>query len=812
MNFIEFENAGKRVLEQYPVLKRSAKRIYQLTSYMLSKEKLKVDGNILKISPDDKFEYFYGYYDKSPWDSSDRYIVALKAKQTYKSVAPEEPAIVGLIDTDNNKFHKIGITHAWNVQQGCMAQWMGPDFETHIIYNDFRRGHYCSIIYNVKTKREEKELPCPVYDVSQDGCFALSLDFSRLHRLRPGYGYSNLPDSTKNELCPNKVCIWKLDIKTGKISELLKYTDIATFELKASMINAEHKVNHLMISPNGKRFMFLHRWFQKGRKYTRLITANIDTTEMYNLSDDGFVSHCYWKNDLEILSFLRKNKLGDHYYLMKDKTQEYRLCWPKLITDGHCSYSPDKSLVITDTYPSRKRLSFIYVCKETQEQPLQIAKIFSPFKYDNNCRCDLHPRWNRAGNKVCIDSVHDGKRGLYVLPIDEKNIPLSSSSPIASPKGKYRIVYIITNCKKTGPMNQTLNIIKNLNRNVFEPIIVTLFEEDLGNSILPQYLNEVFEFYCLKLNRFTSILTGKKILASCLKNIKPHLIQGIGMPPYTLSLGYTNALHLVTLRNYCYQDYPDKYGKLLGKLLAFKDMRLISKQVKRGETFITCSKSLEEIYLKKHKMKFDVICNGVDISNYTYTYVSQKEKIKKSLGLPLDKTIIAYTGQFINRKNQQFAIQGFLSSKHSMDCVMVFMGDGPNLETIKQKYKDDLRFIFTGNIINVNEYLQASDIYISTSESEGMPNGVLEAMATGLPVLLSDIPQHLEILNINAMCGLSYKLGNIKDFVQKFDRIMKMNWAAMGKVSYEIITKELTSKKMSEKYQKLYLKLIENLQ
>ncbi|MFR4710122.1 MAG: hypothetical protein ACLUAL_00160 [Blautia wexlerae] len=199
------------------------------------------------------------------------------------------------------------------------------DFETKIIYNDFRDGKYCSVIYNWAEKHEEIVLPLPVYDVARDGSFALSPDFSRLHRLRPGYGYSNLPETTKEELCPDKPCIWKMDIPSGKITELFKYTAMAAFEPDESMQGAEHKVNHLMISPNGKRFMVLHRWFQKGRKHTRLVTVNVDKTEMYNLSDDVFVSHCYWKDDQEILSFLRKKETGNHYYLMKDKTQEYKM-------------------------------------------------------------------------------------------------------------------------------------------------------------------------------------------------------------------------------------------------------------------------------------------------------------------------------------------------------------------------------------------------------------------------------------------------------------------------------------------------------
>ncbi len=417
MGFVAIEAWGKKVFEQFPFIKHSAKRLYQLVSYALSNEKFKSEGDVLRVTPNDGYEYFYGYYDKSPWDASGRYMIAIKVKNAYKEVAPKESGTLVLVDTkQNNKIIEIGTTHTWNVQQSCMAQWLGPDFESRIIYNDCRDDKYCSVIFNVNTMKEERVLPMPVYDVARDGSFALSLDFSRLHRMRPGYGYSNLPEETKGVLCPDKCCIWKMDIETGKVTELFKYTDLASFEHDETMDGAEHKVNHLMISPNGKRFMVLHRWFQNGRKHTRLVTCNVDKTEMYNLSDDVFVSHCYWKNDNEILSFLRKKETGDHYYLMKDKTQDYKLLWPELNTDGHCSYSPNGSLIITDTYPNRKRLASVFLCKEDGTCN-RIARVFAPFRYDFDCRCDLHPRWSRDGKFVCIDSVHEGRRALYVIPI-----------------------------------------------------------------------------------------------------------------------------------------------------------------------------------------------------------------------------------------------------------------------------------------------------------------------------------------------------------------------------------------------------------
>ena len=409
-------------LNKYPRIKKTIKRGYQKTMYFFSK-KIVSEGNIVRVSPNNISEFFFGYYDKSPWDKTGRYMICMRADDTWSEPDPLGEAEILLIDTkERNDFQVLAKTHTWNVQQGCMAQWLGPDYSSKILYNDLREGTYCSVVLDIHSK-EERVLPIPVYTVSNDGKTALSLDFSRLHSLRLGYGYAALPEKTKGEGLPEATCIWKMDIESGDVAELLKYTDFAEFEPRPEMLEAGsvHKVNHLMLSPNGKRFMVLYRWFVGQRKYTRLITCNVDGTDMYVLSDDDMVSHCYWKNDEEIIAFERKKEYGPGFYLMKDKTQEWTHIWPQLSNDGHPSYCPtDNSLVVFDTYPSRSRIQEVKLGRDNDTEGMKtIAKVFSPFKYDNDTRCDLHPRWSRDGKKVCFDSVFEGHRGLYVVKIDE---------------------------------------------------------------------------------------------------------------------------------------------------------------------------------------------------------------------------------------------------------------------------------------------------------------------------------------------------------------------------------------------------------
>lgn len=413
-------------LNKYPGIKKYIKRGYQLAMYAIS-PKIKSEGNIVRVSPNDGGEYFFGYYDKSPWDASGKYMLCMKAKDTWTEPDPKSEAEILLFNlnldvNDDNYCRVLAKTNTWNVQQGCMAQWLGQDYSSRIIFNDLREGNYCSVVLDVTTGKE-RVLPVPVYTVSADGRTALSLDFSRLHSLRLGYGYAALPEKTKGIALPEETCIWKMDIETGEVTELLKYTDFAKFQPRTEMMveGSVHKVNHIMLSPNGKRFMVLYRWFVGSRKYTRLITCNVDGTDMYVLNDDDMTSHCFWKDDDHIIAFENKHNGGAGYYLMKDKSQEYYHLWPQYSNDGHPSYCPTNNhLVVTDSYPNRARVADIKLLYDNDPEGRNarvIARVFAPFKYDNDTRCDLHPRWKRDGSAVCFDSVFEGHRGLYVVKL-----------------------------------------------------------------------------------------------------------------------------------------------------------------------------------------------------------------------------------------------------------------------------------------------------------------------------------------------------------------------------------------------------------
>ncbi len=790
-------------LNKYPAVKKVIKRGYQRCMYAFSK-KIRSEGNVVRVSPDDNdHEFFFGYYDKSPWDATDRYMLCMRANDTWSDVSPREKADILLIDTQKNendpeRVKKIAETSAWNVQQSCMLQWMGPDFSSRVLFNDYRDNRYVSVILTLATM-EEQIISAPVYSVSANGKFALTLDFSRLYELRPGYGYYNVPETTKGVALPDSTAIWKIDLEAGIVTELLKYTDFAHFQPRAEMREgcAVHKVNHIMLNPSGTRFMVLYRWFTGQRKYTRLITCNVDGTDMYVLSDDDMVSHCYWKDDETILAFENKYKTGPGYYLMKDKSQEYIHCWPQFSNDGHPSYSPDRSLVVTDSYPNRARIAEINVMSgdEMKRENQTVARVFAPFKYDNDTRCDLHPRWNRAGDRVCFDSVFEGHRGLYMVDITD----------IAHPNDKkINIAFLVTACKKSGPIEQMLSIFTYMDREKFNPILVTLYDEPTdGTSQLQRYLDIGVQHIQVPLSK-KEILFGKtKRLRKKLDEINVDIVHALGVfPDYALSrMKYPG--HVTTLRNYVYEDYPVKFGKAVGTVMA----RLHLYAMKRTEQTWTCSASLAKKYKKELNLEFPYIQNGVNVSNFTCPTDKQKKAMRQKLSLPNEKKIYVYAGQFVARKDQKFLLELFSAEKVLKDDVLLLLGDGADFSTLKAKYGDMSNVIMRGSVNNVNEYLQASDVYIASSRSEGLPNGVLEAMAVGLPVILSDIEQHKEVYDANHGIGALYHIGDKKDCLTQILSMDDRKIAACGLEAYNCAHERFSAERMSQQYQLEYIRI-----
>lgn len=365
--------------------------------------------------------HFFGYYDKFPWDLSGRNLLGLETTFMDRPPGPDDVAIVGMADLEeDNRWQPLAETRAWNWQQGAMLRWLPTAPDRLIIYNDCEEGRFISVILDVHTGKR-RTLPMPVYTVSRDGKSAMTLNFARVHRTRPGYGYTGPSDPYEEQLCPDGDGIYRMDLITGAHRLIVSLAQIVGIRHDPSMDGAEHWFNHLLFNKDDTRFLFLHRRRRpEGGWWTRLFTANPDGSELFCVADHGMVSHFDWRNPHQILAWARQRGIGDRYFLFTDRTDEDEVIGEEVLTcDGHCSYSPDGRWILTDTYPDGERMRTLLVYCPEENRRVDLGRFHSSELFEGEIRCDLHPRWSRDGRQVCFDSIHEGARQIYVMDVAE---------------------------------------------------------------------------------------------------------------------------------------------------------------------------------------------------------------------------------------------------------------------------------------------------------------------------------------------------------------------------------------------------------
>lgn len=363
--------------------------------------------------------HFVGYYDITPWDKSGRYLVCNEIGFTDRQPKPGEPLTVGMVDLETKKYIALDTTTAWCWQMGTRLQWLGSAPDREVVYNSVKDGAYVATIRDVHTGKT-RTLPRPIYALSPDGSQAVTLEFARLHRLRPGYGYCALPEKGADDPAPQDMGIYHMDLKTGASKLIIPYAwAAANLPDERFKPGKQHWYNHLLFSPSGKRFLFLHRWQKDGGGWwTRMYVANADGSKRKLVFDDGMISHFDWQDDDHVLAWARTKEQGDRFYLANLRTGERTIVGDKvLVKDGHCSYSPNRRWILNDTYPDKDRLQWLMLYDPFAKKRIELGQFRLDPKITGPYRCDLHPRWNRDVTKVCIDSAHEGHRQVYVVDV-----------------------------------------------------------------------------------------------------------------------------------------------------------------------------------------------------------------------------------------------------------------------------------------------------------------------------------------------------------------------------------------------------------
>jgi glycosyltransferase involved in cell wall biosynthesis len=137
------------------------------------------------------------------------------------------------------------------------------------------------------------------------------------------------------------------------------------------------------------------------------------------------------------------------------------------------------------------------------------------------------------------------------------------------------------------------------------------------------------------------------------------------------------------------------------------------------------------------------IPNGVDVERFQPPSSQKQIAARRSVGLPDDAVVVGIVGALRPEKNQSRLLQAFATLCQAASNVwLVVVGDGPErtaLDELAKRTRVTSRVILAGSIRDTTVHYNAMSLLAISSDTEQMPLSVLEGMASGLPILSTDV-------------------------------------------------------------------------
>jgi len=367
------------------------------------------------------------------------------------------------------------------------------------------------------------------------------------------------------------------------------------------------------------------------------------------------------------------------------------------------------------------------------------------------------------------------------------------------------ILYISSTLDRSSTTRVMYNLVKYLNRASFAPRILTLSPEP-ALSDYAHFVELGIPVDSLSLTRIQGLFTLNQAINAYIAS-------------HDITLVHTNCLRadswlpsrprtvkaVTTVHSIPDEDYRMSYGGLLGSLLA----RTHQQAFGHADAVIAVSSTVAR-RLQARGIDAVYACNGVDAALFTPAAQEAKQTLREQLHLPQDAVIAISVGHLTPLKDPLTVIKGFTGSRMAAGGQLILLGDGPLYAACSA-----LPAVRAGKVqllgvrTNVVDYLQAADYFISASHSEGMPYSVLEALACGVPVCLSDIDSHQEIIELGGKSGVTFPVGDVGALAASLDNLLQQEHAALSEAARQSVDTHLSARKMAEGYEAIYHQLTE---
>ncbi|WP_409290498.1 glycosyltransferase family 1 protein [Peribacillus sp. SCS-37] len=299
--------------------------------------------------------------------------------------------------------------------------------------------------------------------------------------------------------------------------------------------------------------------------------------------------------------------------------------------------------------------------------------------------------------------------------------------------GPIRVLHVVVNMNRGGAETLLMNIYRSIDRSKVQFDFLTskegVFDKEiisLGGRIhrIP-YVTEAGHFgYLTALDNFFNANKDYTIVHSHLDKMSGFVLRAAKKAGVTVRISHSHAT--ASEGNIAAKAYKWLSGKYI---------------IPNATEFFACSQSASKWLFNLKKNEARILKNGIKPEEYIYSAES-RNILRQECNIDPDMYVIGHVGRFARPKNHSFLIDVFYHySKINENSILVLAGDGPMRGSMQKKVHDlglESKVRFLGIRDDVQKLLQAFDIFVFPSYSEGLPVTLIEAQGAGLSCVISD--------------------------------------------------------------------------
>lgn len=320
-----------------------------------------------------------------------------------------------------------------------------------------------------------------------------------------------------------------------------------------------------------------------------------------------------------------------------------------------------------------------------------------------------------------------------------------------------RILHIITTLGSGGAEKMLVDLVIEMKKkDVLCEVAILTKKDDFFSEKLLKHGVKVYWGSTKQVYNVQNIFFIRSIL-------KNHQFDVIHTHLFATQLYTPIAMKLLSINTKLVTTEHSTHNKRRDKRLFFLLDHFIYKQYDKIIAITKATKDNFNKYLKGTEYKTVVIENGIDLQQYEVAATSDRKSLVSSI--TLNDKIILMVAAMREEKDHETLIRA--SKMLPEDYLFIFVGDGERMDRVKEYANNygSSRIHFLGKRNDVPSIMKAADIFVLSSKWEGFGLVAVEAMAAGLPVIVSDVPGLRDV--VKDAGGTLFEAGNEQDLVKK---------------------------------------------